>query len=64
MQDQPDGYSAKNNFEGSFTEEGTVSRKTFFEGGLKFATSDARKNFNITASSDQGAIGEQLGSDF
>ena len=40
-------------FEVSFTEEGTLAVKAIFEGGFKFAASDARKKFNITASSLQ-----------
>ena len=47
MQDQPDGCSARNNFEDSFTEEGTVSVKAVFEGGLKFVAFGARKNSDI-----------------
>ena len=39
-----------NIFEDSFTEEGTVSGKANFEGGFKFASSEARKKFGITAS--------------
>ena len=35
----------RNIFEGSFTEEGTVSGKAIFEGVFKDAASDARKNF-------------------
>ena len=36
---------------------------SIFEGGFKFAASEARKEFNSTASADWGAIGEQSGSD-
>ena len=43
IQGQPDGYSVRNMFEGSFTEEGTGSVKAIFEGGFKFAASEARK---------------------
>ena len=45
-------------FEISFTKEGAVSRKAVFEGGFKFAVSEARKKFYSTASKYQGAIGE------
>ena len=43
MKDQPDGYSVRNIFEDSCTEEGTGAGKAIFEGGLKFAVSEARK---------------------
>ena len=36
---QYDGYSVSNIFEGSFTEEVTVSVKSIFEGGFKFSSS-------------------------
>ena len=58
LQGQPDGSSVSNIFEGPFTEEGTGAGKAIFEGGFKFADSEARKNFDITYSADQGAIGE------
>ena len=49
-------------FEGSFNEEGTGAGKAaIFEGGFKFAASEARKKFNRTASVDRGVIGDQLG---
>ena len=48
----------RNIFEGSFTEEGTVSGKYIFEGWSKFEASEANNKFDITASSDLGAIGE------
>ena len=64
LQGYPDGYSVRNVFEGSFTEDGTGSGKSFFEGGFKFAASESRKKFDSTASADRGAIGEQLGSDW
>ena len=63
LKGQPDGYSVSNIFEGSFTEEGTVSGKSIFEGGFKFTASEVRKKFNITASADWGAIWEQSGSE-
>ena len=50
-------------FEGSFTEDGNLSVKAIFGGGLNFTSSETRKNFDITASEDQGAIGGQSGSD-
>ena len=61
MQGQSDGSSVNNISEGSFTEEGTGARKAIFERGFKFAASEARKKFDITASEYRGAIGEQLG---
>ena len=48
LQGQPDGSSARNIFEYSCTEEGTGPGKALFEGGLKFAASEARKNFDRT----------------
>ena len=50
LQGQPDGSSVGNIFEGSFTGEGTGSGKAIFEGGFKFAASEARKKFDSTAS--------------
>ena len=41
-----------------------VSGNAIFEGGLKFATSKARKNFYRTDSEDLVEIGEQPGSNF
>ena len=43
----------RNIFEGSCTEEGTVSGKAIFEGGLKFAALEADKKFDSTASQVQ-----------
>ena len=51
IQGQPDGYSVRNIFEGSFTEEGTGAVKAIFEGGFKFSASETSEKFNITASS-------------
>ena len=51
-----------NIFEGSFTEEVTIAGNAIFEGVFKFAAPEARKKFDSTASADQGAIGEQSGS--
>ena len=64
MQGQPNEYSVRNIFEGSFTEEVTVEGNAIFEEGFKFSASEARKKFDSAASVDQGAIGEQSGSDF
>ena len=64
LQGHPDESSVRNIFEGSFTEEGTGAGKAIFEGGLKFADSEARKNFNSTDSEDQGATGERFLSDW
>ena len=50
MQGQPDGSSVRNNCEGLFTEEVTRVGKAVFEGGFKFAASEARKKFDITDS--------------
>ena len=47
MQDHSDGYLMRNIFEYSFTEEGMGSVKDIFEGGFKFAASEARKNSKI-----------------
>ena len=47
-----------NIFEVSFTEEGTGAGKYIFEGGFKFVASEARTEFDITYSDDQGYIGE------
>ena len=43
----------RNIFEGSFTEEGTGAGKDIFEGGFKFAASEARKKSDSTASAVQ-----------
>ena len=43
----------RNMFEGSFTEEGTGEGNDTFEGGFKFAASEAKKKFNSTASAVQ-----------
>ena len=50
LQGQPDGSSVRNIFEGSFTEEVEGSGKDFLEGGSNFSASEARKNFDSTAS--------------
>ena len=57
VKDQSDVSSVSNISEGSFTEEGTGAGKAIFEGGFKFAASEARKNFNITDSVYRGEIG-------
>ena len=65
LQGQHEGSSVSNIFEGSSNEEGMGAGKAaIFEGGFKFAASEARKKLDSTASADWGAIGEQLGSDF
>ena len=51
IQCQSDGYSVRNIFEVSFTVEVTVSLKAIFEGGLNFAPSEVRKNFESMGSS-------------
>ena len=53
MQGQPDGSSVRNIFEGSFTEEVTVSGKAIFGVGLKFSASEARKKSDSTYSALQ-----------
>ena len=53
LKGQPDRSSVSNIFEGSFTEEGVGAGKAIFEGGLKFAASEERKNFDSTASAVQ-----------
>ena len=62
LQDMPNGSSVRYTFESSFTKEETGSVKAIFEGGFKFAVSEARNKFDITASTYQGEIGEKLGS--
>ena len=65
LQGQIDGSSVSNIFEGLSNEEGKGAGKlAIFEGGLKFAASEARKNFDSTSSADRGLIGERLGSTF
>ena len=56
LQGQPDGFSVRNIFEGSFTEEVMGSVNAIFEGGFKFVASEARNKFNSTASSDRVVI--------
>ena len=43
LQGQPDGYSVRNMFEGSFTEEGTGAAKYIFDRGFNFAASEERE---------------------
>ena len=50
IQRQPDGSSKRNIFEDSCTEKGTGEGNAIFEGGFKFASSEARKKFDITDS--------------
>ena len=64
LQDQPNGSSVRNVFEGLFTEKEMGAGKAIFEGGFKFEASEARKQFDSTASADGGEIGERLGSDW
>ena len=63
LQGHPYGSSVRNSFEGSINKEGTGSGNAIFEGGFKFAASEAKK-FDSTASEDQGVIGELLGGDW
>ena len=58
MQGQPNGFSVRNIFEGSLTEEVKGSGKDIFVGGFNFVASEARMNFNIPASAYQGVIVE------
>ena len=53
LQGQYDGYSVKNIFEDSCTEEGTGAGKSIFEVGFKFSASGERKKFDSTASAIQ-----------
>ena len=53
MQGKTDGSSVSNIFENSCTEEGMGAGNYIFERGFKFAASEERKNFDITASSVQ-----------
>ena len=64
LKGQSDGFSVRNVFEGSFTEEGKEAGNDIFEGGFRFSASEARKKFDSTASDDQGVIGERLGGGF
>ena len=50
MQGQIDGSSVRNIFEDSCTAEGMGSGKAIFNGGFKFAASEARNKFDSTAS--------------
>ena len=43
----------RNVFEVSFTQEGTGTGKSVFEGGFKFSASEARKKFNSKHSAVQ-----------
>ena len=61
MQSQTDGSSVSNIFEGSSTEEETGPGTDIFEGEFMFVDADARHEFDIRDSADQGAIGERLG---
>ena len=45
LQIQHNGYSERNIFEDSCTEEVTVAGKYIFEGGFKFLASEVRKKF-------------------
>ena len=49
MEGQPDRSSVRNIIEDSFTEERMVAGHDIFEGGFKFAASEARHNFDSTA---------------
>ena len=53
IQGPPEISSVRNILEGSFTEEVTVLGNGIFEGRLKFEASEARNNFNTTASADR-----------
>ena len=53
LQGKSDGSLASNIFKSSRTEEGMGAGKDIVEGGFRFAASEARKNFNITASAVQ-----------
>ena len=64
MQGQSDGSSVRNISEVSFAEELTGAGKAIFEGGFKDSASEARKKFDVIASSDQVIIGEQSWSDW
>ena len=56
LQGRYDGSSVRIFSVDSCTEEGTGSGKAIFEGGFKFAASEARKKSDITDSEDCGAI--------
>ena len=53
LQSQPDGSSVRNSFEDSCTAEGMGAGKAIFNGGFKFAASEASKKFDSTASAVQ-----------
>ena len=60
LQGLPDGSSVSNIFEGPFNEEKTGSGKAaIFEGGFKFAASEAKKKFYRIYLSDRRLIGER-----
>ena len=50
LQSQPDGSSVRNSFEYSCTAEGMGAGKAIFNGGFKFAASEARNKFDSTDS--------------
>ena len=50
LQGRPDGYSVRNIFEYSCTEEGTGIGKAIFEGVFGFSDSKERKKIDSTAS--------------
>ena len=50
---RPDGYSVRNIFEGSFTEEVTGAVKDIFGLVFKFAASEVRNKFDSTDSAYQ-----------
>ena len=53
LKSQSDGYSVRNSFKSLCTEYLTGAGKDIFEEGFNFAASEARNNFNITASAVQ-----------
>ena len=56
LQGKTDGSSVINICKGSFTEDGTGSGKSIFEGGFKFSASEARRKFDSIDSAYQGDI--------
>ena len=53
LQGQPGGFSVRNTFEDSCTEELMVEVKAIFEGGFNFAASESRKKSDSTNSEFQ-----------
>ena len=64
IQGQLNGYSVRNMFEISFTEEVMGAGKDVLEGVFKFAASESRNKFDRKSSAARGENGEKSGSDW